>query len=232
MKLSTLGFVAATLTAPTFAQAATVDGTYIVTPALSVSAGVPISIWLERILSPGLSTVYALTSPGTMVADADGAMIDGRVANLNNASAGFVFDFDYDRDFSDNADPTPEFKVVFPGVTPHGNEDYIDMEGGTLTGVDGFAGLNMTVSRAPVSGEAVTQIGGGITSDIGANQHNSNYGLSGWFLIESVDVDMAACALCLEDELFYQNLVGTQGGVFRLPGRKGAWCPSLSNWGC
>lgn len=207
---------AAFLTA-TAAQASTITGVFDVTPAVSSSTNDPYSLWFIEALAPGLNESYTLTSPGKMVADAAGAVITGSTVNFNGMNAGFDFTLTYDRDFSDLPITTPMFKDVFgdevnniPNAVEHGNEDYLDLESGTITGTGFFDGLVMTVTRAPVDGSVATQVGGGILSQIGANQHNSNYGLSGWFLIDTVD--SANCANCT-DQGFYQGLVGKQGDV-------------------
>lgn len=196
------------------AQASTISGVFDVTPAVS-SSGTQHSLWFQDVLGPGLVTTYTLTKPGTLTADATGATITGSTLNANGLNAGFDMSLTYDRDFSDLPVTTPGFKDVFgtpsnPNAVAHGNEDYLDLESGVITGTGFFEGLVFTIKRAPEDGSYGTQVGGGILSQTGANQHNANYGLSGWFLIDTVD--SANCANCT-DQSFYQGLVGRQGDV-------------------
>lgn len=215
MTIKKIGLLAALALAPIGAQAATVIpglgeptiGTFDVLAADSARAGQPISLWFADILGQGLSRTYTLTSPGSFVADAMGAIMTGSVVNALNANAGFDFSFTYDRTFTDSF----EFKNVFGDATEHGNEDFFDFEGGTITGTGEFAGLVLEMMRNPVP-DGVTQTGGGITDDIAANQHTSNFGLSGWMLIESVSADFENCTICFDDG-FYEGLIGGQSDV-------------------
>jgi hypothetical protein len=209
-----LAAAAASFLLATSGQASTISGVFDVTPAVS-SSGTQHSLWFQDILAPGLVTTYTLTSPGTLTADANGATLTGSALNTNGLNAGFDMSFTYDRDFSDLPVQTPGFKDVFgtpsaPKAVPHGNEDYLDLESGVITGKGFFDGLVFTVTRAPVDGSYATQVGGGILPQTGANQHNANYGLSGWFLIDTVD--SVNCANCT-DQAFFQGLVGRQGDV-------------------
>ena len=144
MKMNKLGFAAAFALLPLGAQAATV-GTFDVTAPISVRGGNAVSLWFETVLSEGFSKSFVLTEPGTFIADDVGATMTGSVVNRSNNAAGFDFSFEYDRDFSDNPDDTPEFKAVWEDVVEHGNEDFFDFEGGTVTGTGGFAGLNLSL---------------------------------------------------------------------------------------
>jgi hypothetical protein len=218
--------VAATTLAPLASGAATLDGNYDVTALVSDRNGVTLSLWLEEIVGPGLSTLFEIDTPGTFAADAAGGVLDASTVSSTGAAAGFDISMTFDRDFSDLAyfqDPlvtatVPDFKDVFgnatrPPAVEHGNEDYLDLEFGTLTGTGGLTGLTFDIVRAPVDGQYGTQFGGGITSDIGANQHNSNFGVSGWFLIAGYTLDPNGCLFCVTDTSFYDNLIGTQGDI-------------------
>ena len=215
MTIKKLSLFAALALAPFGAQAATV-GTYEVTAAVSERSGIvgqAQSLWFETILADGLSNVFALSSPGTFIADTVGATMTGSVVNLMDANAGFDFVFEYDRDFSDNMDDTPEFKAVWDDVIEDDNVDFFDFEGGTVTGTGSFAGLSFDLVRAPENGEYVFQTGGGIAGQIGANQHNDNFGGSGWMEISGVSVDLNQCTGCTGTEAFYLGLVGTQSDI-------------------
>lgn len=212
MTIKKIGLLAALALAPLGAQASTM-GTFEVTSASSERNGKDNGLWFGQTLSDGLDRVFSMASPGTFIADLMGATMTGSVVNILNPNAGFDFSFVYDRDFSDNDIDTPEFKAVWDDVMEHGNEDFFDFESGTVTGTGGFAGLNFDLVRAPADGEFVFQTGGGITGEIGANQHTENFGGSGWMEISGVSVDMDLCTLCTFDESFYLGLVGTQSDV-------------------
>jgi hypothetical protein len=223
MKRTYLAGIAAALLTATSAHSATIPGigeqtvgSFDVTPAVSSTTAKTHSLWfLEEI--PGISSRFTLSSPGTFRADANGAVLKGSTVSLINempdASAGLDMFFRFDRDFSDLRITTPGFKDVFdqngPNAIEHGNEDYFDIESGTISGTGTLAGLEITISRNPVDGSFGTQVGGGILQNIGANQHNPNFGLSSWFLIDTVD--SANCLSC--DQALFQGLVGKQGDV-------------------
>lgn len=206
---------AATMVTPIVAQAATLDGNYEVTAAISDRDGRAISLWFETALGDNLSTVFEIVNPGTLSIDATSGQLDAETVADTGAAGGFTIDMTFDRDFSDNADTTPEFKSVFADVFSHnGNEQFLDLEFGTITGTGGLTGLNFEIVRAPASGEYATQIGGGeLDGVIGANQHNDNFGVSGWFTISAVSYDATSCILCTEDASFYTGLVGAQGDI-------------------
>lgn len=210
--MKTLGVLAALALAPVGAQAAT-TGAFDVTAAVSDRDGKALSLWFNSVLSTGFDRVYSMATPGTFVADAIGAVMTGSVVNALNDAAGFDFNFEYDRTFLQGGPSDQNFKAVWEDVHEHGNEEYFDFERGTVTGTGGLEGLVFEMVRAPADGEYVTQMGGGMSDLIGANQHNNNFGLSGWMEIASVSVDMDACDLCVFDEAFYTGLAGTQSDV-------------------
>lgn len=219
MKKTYLSGIAAAFLMGTSAHAATIPGineptigTFDVTPAVSSTTGKTHSLWFQQGI-PGLSKRFTLTSPGTFTADANGATLTGSTVSLINdmpdAAAGFDLSFTFDRDFSNLTDPNIVFKDVFGNAVEHGNEDYFDLESGTISGTGTLAGVELTVSRKPVEGTNGTQVGGGILSDVGANVHNPNFGLAAWFMIDSVDT--TNCASC--DAALFKSLEGTQGDV-------------------
>lgn len=207
-----LGLIAALTLAPFGAQAVT-TGTFDVTAAVSERNGKAHSLWFDAVLSTGFDRAFTMAAPGTFIIDAMGAVMTGSVVNLLNDDAGFDFSFEYDRTFLQGDQDTQNFKPVWDDVMEHGNEDFIDFERGIVTGTGGLAGLVFELVRAPADGLYVHQLGGGITDEIGANQHNSHFGLSGWMEIANVSVDLNTCTLCLFDESFYTGLVGTQSDV-------------------
>lgn len=213
----TVALAAATVLAPFAAQSATLTGDYDVTAAISDRNGTAISLWFKEFLGADLSRNYVLSEPGTLNIGANSGQLDGNAVARTGADGGFIIDITFDRDFSDNIDPTPEFKPVFDDVFEHGNEEYLDLEAGTLIGTGGLTGLNFEIARGPADGEFATQIGGGVRDGvIGANQHNDNFGVSGWFLISAVNLSSdfdVTCFLCTESESFYRGLVGSQGDI-------------------
>ena len=212
MTIKKICLLATLALAPFGAQAATL-GAFDVTAATSERNGTPHSLWFAPLLAEGLDRVFTLSSPGSFIADMMGATMTGSVENISNGDAGFDFAFEFDRDFSDNDIDTPSFKAVWEDVMEHGNEDYFDFEHGTVTGTGGLAGLNFELVRSPADGEYVFQTGGGITGEVGANQHNDHFGGSGWMEISAVSVDLDQCTLCTFDESFYLGLVGSQSDV-------------------
>lgn len=135
----------------------------------------------------------------------DTATIAGRVYADDDPDSGFDLRFMYDQTF----DWAPEFKHQF-GSVEHGNESYYDMEGGRLTGFGGLEGLSLTVRRMPTSGPYATQVGGGVLDEIGANNHNQNYGLANWFFID--EVLSTDCPLCTDPESILA-MAGTAGDL-------------------
>ena len=161
------------------AQAATVS--YDVTGTVHES-GLIFGLWIDDGLDGQEDVIYAITETGSLVIEDDGTTkFKAKSRLVTDPLTGFDLEFDLDQDFLTR----PSFKQVFDGVE-HGNEFYLDLEKGVLTGVGAHQGLDLGVTRFPVNGEFVFQIGGGITDEVGANQHTPAFGMSGWFEITSV----------------------------------------------
>jgi hypothetical protein len=188
------------------AQAATVESNYKVTNTIN-KLGTPIAFGWEYALDGSLSPIFVFDAPGTMTIFDDGtATISGTVYNANDAASGFAFDFNMDSTFLQ----VPKFKDVFDRAVEHGNERYFDFENGTAAGFGNLAGLDLTLSRFPVDGEAVLQMGGGLLPAVGANQHSNDFGASVWFGVESID--SATCVLC-DNNAVIAGLQGEQADL-------------------
>jgi hypothetical protein len=186
------------------AQAATVS--YDVTGTVH-EAGFTFGLWIDDGLDGLADVIYEITETGSLVIEDDGtAKFKAKSRLESDSTTGFDLDFDLDMDFLQ----APSFKSVFDAVE-HGNEFYLDIEKGLLTGVGDNAGLDLGVTRFPVDGEFVFQIGGGITDEVGANQHTSDFGMSGWFQITSVL--SATCADCAAIDADNSIILGASADV-------------------
>lgn len=185
------------------AQAATVESSYAVTSTTNKN-GVEIAFGWDYSLGSGLSRVFGFKDPGELTIFDDGtATITGTVFNADDMSSGFVLDLNMDSTFLQ----APKFKDVFNRAVEHGNERYFDFETGTAIGFGVLGGLDLTLSRFPVDGDAVYQMGGGLLPDIGANQHTNEFGASVWFGVETID--SATCAICSNNQVV-DDLAGKQ----------------------
>ena len=153
------------------------------------------------------------TAPGQMTETSAGNYeITGRVVADDSAVLGEISGFDMSFVYSDILDFTPMFKSE-GGVGPNGrvdsvetgNETYLNMVTGTLTGYGALAGLDLTLTRMPANGPYATQIGAGSADALGANNHSRNFGLANWFFIDSVD--SATCMICIGNDNI-TNMVG------------------------
>lgn len=186
--------------------AATVTEVFSVEPTIN-KLGNPVSFGWEYSLASGLSAVFNFKDPGTFTLFDDGtATIVGKVYNDTDMASGFEFSMELDNTFLQ----TPVFKAAFVGVTAHGNEKFLDLESGVLTGFGVLDGLDMTISRFPVDGAAVFQYGGGITGVRGPNQHSPDFGISGWFGVETVT--SSTCAVCSNNPTI-DRLAGSQADL-------------------
>lgn len=188
------------------AQAATVEQMFEVRAAPSFHAGRDMSLWINGGFATDLRGTFAFHDAGMMRMFSDGtARIEGRVLADDDHASGFDLEFSYDSVMG----WTPVFKHQF-GSVEHGNESYMDMERGVLRGFGRLEGLDLTLTRMPVAGPYATQMGGGLGPEIGANNHNANYGLANWFFVESIlSRDCAICA----DNAWLDALVGQNGDM-------------------
>lgn len=187
------------------AHSATVESLYGVHAAESDHANREVSLWISGGVGD-LRGTFAFQDEGLFrVFEDDAASIAGRVYADDDAASGFDLRFLYDQTF----DWAPEFKSQH-GSVEHGNESYYDLEFGRLTGFGGLEGLSLTVRRMPTSGPYATQVGGGVLDELGANNHNQNYGLANWFFID--EVLSTDCPLCSDVESLLA-LAGTSGDL-------------------
>lgn len=200
-KLKAAGIAAAMLIG-TSASAATVTESYSVTSTLN-KLGNPVAFGWMTSIAPGLSAVFNFKDPGSFTVFDDGtANMSGTVFNDDDMSSGFTFSLDLDSSFL----VAPTFKAAFPDVVAHGNEEFFDPEGGTVSGFGVLAGLDFTISRFPTDGSAVFQYGGGLSPDRGTNQHNGNFGFSVW--LGAGTITSSTCLVCDSPEIV--NLQGAQ----------------------
>jgi len=150
------------------------------------------SLWISGGLGNGIGSDFDFIPAGTLTQyDTDLMSLTGTVVSQSDASASFIVDFQYDKDFTDENSNvfTPKFKSEngskeVPGVT-----EYWNLAGGTLTGTGILNGLNLTVERKPPNGPYATQIGPSDGSNEGANNKNVNLGMANWFTISVVAGD-------------------------------------------
>ena len=147
-----IAVLGATALTPMASQATTVMGDFSVNAAISDRNGKHISLWFANVLGAGLSKNFSITTPGTFSADATSGQLDADTFDNNGTTGGFNIDMTFDRDFSDNTITTPVFKAVLADVFAHGNEGFMDLEAGTLTGTGGLSGLDFQIVRAPADG--------------------------------------------------------------------------------
>lgn len=184
------------------ANAATITHNYEVTSA--VGSGNDHSLWISSGLGSGIGRDFDFSPAGMFSIFSNGmAKLTGRVVSQDNPAAGFDLSFMYDNTFLKD----PKFKSENGSVATD-DTFFLDLEGGTLIGTGLLAGLDLSVVRKPANGKYATQIGSGTDTQNGANNKNSNFGMSTWFTIQ---VDRADCIICNTSTI--QNLNGRQGDI-------------------
>ena len=139
--------------------------------------------------------------------------LSGTVVSQDNANAGFVIDFDYNKFFVTNGSVafTPTFKSE-NGSASASDAILRNLIGGTMTGTGILAGLNLSVTRLPANGSDATQVGSSPgTGTRGANNKNDNLGMANWF---KITVDSSACGtFCTTNASEISSLNGRQGDI-------------------
>jgi len=188
------------------ASPVTITDQYYVTSAIGTNNSADHSLWISGGLGEGIGTDFDFDPAGLFTLFSDGlATLTGVVVSQNDAGAWFDLSFNYDSVFS----ITPAFKSENGSVsTP--DTFYRDLEGGTLIGGGILAGLDISVTRAPVYGPYATQIGAGTANNNGANNKNNNFGLANWF---KISIDSATCSICSNSEIAALVNYGGQGDI-------------------
>lgn len=203
LKLVLAAIATVALTSGT-AIAATISAQYQATSA--VGSGADHSLWISGGLGGGVGSDFDFDPAGLFTLFSNGlATLTGKVVSQTNAGAWFDLAFNYDSTFLQ----TPNFKSE-NGSVATGDTFYRDLEDGTLIGGGILAGLNISVTRAPVNGYYATQIGSGTAQNNGANNKNNNFGMANWF---KISITSATCSICTTSQI--SNLVanGGQGDI-------------------
>ena len=193
------------------ASAASMTAMYEVSSA--VGSGSDHSLWFSEGLQPDntmsnhIGKDFDFLSGATMKMFDDGtARVEGEVVSQDHNNAGFMVDYQFGSVAS--LPFTPEWKES-NGSKPGADAQLMDLVGGTLTGTGVLAGLNLSVTRMPVNGPYVTQIGTGIdASTPGGNIKNADLGMAVWFFTH---IQSATCVVCTT--ALQSNLAGENGDM-------------------
>ena len=206
----------------TAVSASTLEQLYEVGSVTSERAGrdVALSLYSGSIDNPNywltddVRGVFHIQDAGTFRELSDGRWeLTSRVVADDWAALGEASGFDLNLQFNDIIDFAYEFKSE-DGSTPHGNEVYINLTHGSLTGYGALEGLDLSVTRSPVDGPYATQIGGGLQDTVGANNHNADFGLAGWFFVDQVT--SSTCDICAGNTAIL-NLAGGDANTTLTP---------------
>lgn len=171
----------------------------------AVGSGADHSLYIQGGLGGGIGSDFDFSPSGLFTLFADGtASLVGTVVSQDDSNSGFKLSFNYDENFGF----TPSFKSE-NGSVETGDTIYRNLAGGSLTGFGVLAGLNLSVSRAPVDGPYATQIGSGTDTNNGANNKNSYFGAAHWLYLS---IEETSCGIC-DDSWKIKNLNGRQADI-------------------
>lgn len=179
----------------------------------AVGSGSDHSIWLsegvqsDKNASDYIGSDFDFLSGAMMKMYDDGtATVEGEVVSQDHNNAGFMVSYEFGK--VDNLPFTAQWKES-NGSKPGADAQLMDLVSGTLTGTGVLDGLNLRLSRMPVNGPYVTQIGTGIDPNTpGGNIKNAEKGLAVWFFTH---IESATCSICTT--ALQSNLAGENGDM-------------------